>query len=60
MSHEGLMAVLVILIDSNAIKEETKNLGGAFTRWYRVTMDDFLKTGRSNLPNKLKGSQQYD
>jgi hypothetical protein len=54
------MAVLVILIDSNAIKEETKNLGGAFTRWYRVTMDDFLKTGRSNLPNKLKGSQQYD
>jgi hypothetical protein len=57
MGHEGLANVLLTLVDSNAIKEETKNLGGTYTRWYRVTMDDFLKTGRSNLPHKLKGSQ---
>ena len=57
MSRDAIYAVLITLIDSNAIKEEQKNLGGTLTRWYRVTNDDFLKTSRANLPNKLKGSQ---
>ena len=55
MTREAILSVLLILIESNAIKEETKNLGGTFTRWYRVTQDDFLKSTRANMPFKLKG-----
>ena len=55
MGRDALSAVLLMLIDSNAIKEEVKNLGGSYARYYRITADDFLKTTRSNLPFKLPG-----
>lgn len=54
--RDGLVAVLCTLIDTNAIKEESKNIGGQLIRYYRITTEDFLKTTRQNLPNKLKGT----
>lgn len=54
--RDGLVAVLCTLIDTNAIKEESKNIGGTLIRYYQITTDDFLKTTRANLPHKLKGT----
>ena len=54
MSREALQSVLLTLMDSQAIIEETKNLGGIYTRWYRITNNDFIKT--SGAPNKMKGT----
>ena len=52
MSREGLQNVLLTLLDSQAITEETKNLGGIYTRWYRSTNSDFLQTTKSNRPGR--------
>jgi len=57
--REGLVAILLTLVDSNAIKEETKNIAGNYIRYYRVTAEDFLKTSRASMPNKLRGDD-YD
>lgn len=60
MSRDAVYAVLITLIDSGAVKEEQKNIGGQLLRYYRVTTDDFLKTTRANLPQKLRGSDTDD
>lgn len=54
MNREALQSVLLTLMDSQAITEETKNLGGVFTRWYRTTNNDFIK--QNSAPNKMKGT----
>lgn len=53
MSREALQSVLLMLMDSQAIIEEVKNLGGIFTRWYRATNNPFVKSGRTNVPLNL-------
>lgn len=58
--RDGLVAVLCTLIDSHAVKEESKNIGGQLIRYYRTTNDDFLKTTRANMPQKLKGTPDED
>ena len=54
MSREALQSVLLTLMDSAAITEEARNLGGVYTRWYKVTGNDFIKT--TGTPNKMKGT----
>jgi len=55
-NRDGLTSTLLTLIESNAIKEEIKNLGGVFSRWYSVTNDEFIKPTRANMPHKLRGA----
>lgn len=54
MSREALQSVLLTLMDSQAIAEETKNLGGVYTRWYKITGNDFIS--KAGTPNKMKGT----
>lgn len=54
-TREAIQSILLTLVDSNAITETTKNLGGVFTRWYRVTADEFIKPTRANMPASMKG-----